>query len=49
MKLFTWQLLVLQITLGPRETDSYNQLILVSDQTQHTLGRKLKFGACQMR
>jgi hypothetical protein len=28
------------ITLGPRETDSYIRLILISEQTKHTLGRK---------
>jgi hypothetical protein len=28
------------ITLGPRETDSYNRLILISKQTKHALGRK---------
>ena len=28
------------ITLGPRETDSYNPLILISEQTKRTLGRK---------
>jgi hypothetical protein len=28
------------ITLGPRETDSYNRLILISEQTTHMLGRK---------
>jgi hypothetical protein len=28
------------ITLGPRETDSYSRLILISEQTKHTLGRK---------
>jgi hypothetical protein len=26
------------ITLGPRETDSFNRLILISEQTKHTLG-----------
>jgi hypothetical protein len=28
------------ITLGPKETDSYNRLILISEQTKHTLGSK---------
>ena len=28
------------ITLGPRETDSFNRLILLSEQTKCTLGRK---------
>ena len=28
------------ITLGLRETDSYNPLILISERSQHTLGRK---------
>jgi len=37
------------ITLGPRETDSYNRLILISERTKHTLGRKWPFGACQLR
>jgi hypothetical protein len=34
-----WELLN-GITLGPRETDSYNRLILISERTKHTLGRK---------
>jgi hypothetical protein len=28
------------ITLGPRETDSYSRLILISERTKQTLGRK---------
>ena len=28
------------ITLGQRETDSYNQSILISESTKHTLGGK---------
>ncbi len=37
------------ITLGPRETDSYKRLILISEQTKNTLGWKRLFGACQLR
>jgi hypothetical protein len=35
--------------LGQRETDSNNRLILISDSTKHTLGRKWKSGICQVR
>jgi hypothetical protein len=37
------------ITLGQSEADSNNQLILISDATKHILGRKWKFGICQVR
>ncbi len=37
------------ITLGQRETDSNNRLILISESTKHTLGRKWSFGICQTK
>ncbi len=38
-----------EITLGQRETDSNNGLILTSDSTKHTLGRIWKSGIFQVR
>ncbi len=35
-----------QITLGPRETDSYIRLVLISEQAKRALGMKRLFGAC---
>ncbi len=37
------------ITLGQRETDSNNRLILISDSTKHTLGWKWKSGICKVK